>query len=178
VRHRLSNKIIYKSMIRKFISGFNLLFAIVLTISLVSCNPARKYEKQEESEIASYLSLNSTLEFVKKPSGLYYFEVAAGTGRAAATHDTAYLKYTAKFLDGTVFDTNVGRTDSLKFPINEGWMITGFDEGVTYMNEFGKAMFLVPSSLAYGATGYYIIEGYTPLLFDVELVRIKPGPAK
>jgi len=147
-------------------------------ITLVSCDPGRKFEKQEEDEIAAYLSINNTLNFVKKPSGLYYFEVVAGTGRAAATHDTAYLKYTAKFLDGTVFDTNVGKADSLIFPINEGWMIAGFDEGVTYMNQGGKAMFLVPSKLAYGTTGYYIIEGYTPLLFDVELVRVKPGPAR
>jgi peptidylprolyl isomerase len=165
-------------MIKKFIPGFNLLFVIVITISLVSCNPARKYEKQEADEIATYLSMNPNLEFVKKTSGLYYYEVVAGTGRAAATHDTAYLKYTAKFLDGTVFDTNVGKTDSLVFPINEGWMITGFDEGVTYMNQGGKALFLVPSNLAYGTSGYYIIQGYTPLLFDVELVRIKPGPGK
>lgn len=165
-------------MVKKFISGLNLLFVVVLMITLVSCDPGRKFEKQEEDEIAAYLSINNTLNFVKKPSGLYYFEVVAGTGRAAATHDTAYLKYTAKFLDGTVFDTNVGKADSLIFPINEGWMIAGFDEGVTYMNQGGKAMFLVPSKLAYGTTGYYIIEGYTPLLFDVELVRVKPGPAR
>lgn len=165
-------------MIKKVYSVINLLFALVLTIALVSCDPGRKFEKQEEDQIASYLSLNTALTFVLKPSGLYYYEVVAGTGRAAVTHDTAYVKYTAKFLDGTVFDTNVGKSDSLVFPINEGWLISGFDEGITYMNQGGKAVFLVPSKLAYGTTGYYQIQGYTPLLFDVQLVRVKPGPGK
>ncbi|HBE43065.1 MAG TPA: hypothetical protein DDW27_18040 [Bacteroidales bacterium] len=43
----------------------------------------------------------------------------------------------------------------------------------------GKALFLVPSRLAYGPTGnYYTIPGFTPLLFNVELVRVKQGPGK
>ncbi len=165
-------------MNKKIISHFILLLVIVLSIALVSCDPGKKYEKQERETIANYLSLNNTLDFVKKPSGLYYLEVLAGTGRAAATHDTAYVKYTAKLLDGTVFDTNVGKPDTLSFPIDEGWMIAGFDEGVTYMKQGGKAMLLVPSILAYGTTGYYMIQGYTPLLFDLELVRVKPGSGK
>ena len=61
----------------------------------------------------------------------------------------------------------------------EGALIYGFDEGITFMKAGGKATLLVPSNLAYGASGNgYGIPGYTPLLFDVELVRVKPGPGK
>lgn len=71
----------------------------------------------------------------------------------------------------------IGITDTLFFPVNEETLISGFDEGITYMNEGGKAMFLIPSFLGYGNSGYYM-PSYTPILFDVELVKLKPGPGK
>ena len=45
------------------------------------------------------------------------------------------------------------------------------------MIEGGQAKFLVPSKLAYGSTGNYYgtIPPYTPLVFDVNLVRVKEG---
>ena len=165
-------------MMRRNIQPGLLFLTIVLMISLVSCDPAKKYEKEEAAKIENYLNSNKNLNFELKPSGLYYLEVEAGTGRTPVAHDTAYVKYTGKLLDGTVFDTNVGKVDSLIFPVAEGWLIYGFDEGITFMREGGKAMFLIPSKLAYGPSGYYIIEGYTPLLYDIELVKVKPGPVK
>lgn len=155
-----------------------MLLAAVLITLLGSCDPGRKYEKEEEAQIQNYLSTNPTLVFELKPSGLYYLPLQVGTGIMPVRHDTAWVKYTGKFLNGTVFDTNVGKTDTLKVPVDEGWLIKGFDEGITLMNKGGKAMLLIPSSLAYGTTGYYIIDPYTPLLFDLELVRVKKGKAK
>jgi FKBP-type peptidyl-prolyl cis-trans isomerase FkpA len=156
----------------------SLLVASVLTISLNSCNPAREYEKDEEAAIQNYLSQNGSLNFDLKPSGLYYSETQEGTGITPVAHDTAYVMYTAQFLNGSVFDTNVGSTDTLVFPVSENYMIKGFDEGITYMKAGGKALFLIPSSLAYGAMGYYNIGGYTPLLFDIYLARVVKGPGK
>jgi FKBP-type peptidyl-prolyl cis-trans isomerase len=165
-------------MIKRNIQVIQLFLTVVLMISLVSCDPSKKYEKEESTKIQEFLTSNNNLNFVLKPSGLYYLEVQAGTGRLAVKHDTAYVKYTGKFLNRTVFDTNVGKTDTLIFAVDEGWLITGFDEGITYMREGGKAMLLIPSKLAYGTSGYYIIDGYTPLLYDVELVKVTPGPGK
>lgn len=165
-------------MIKKYYQSVLLFLAVSLMISLGSCDPAKKYEKEEKDSIQNYLSQNSNLNFELKTSGLYYLEVLTGTGQTPVLHDTAYVKYTGKFLNGNVFDTNVGKTDSLIFPVNEGVLIFGFDEGITYMKEGGKATFLVPSKLAYGASGFYTIPGYTALLYDVELVRVKPGPGK
>jgi peptidylprolyl isomerase len=155
-----------------------LLLAAVLVLSLGSCDPSKKYVKQEEDEIQNYLSSNPALAFEQQASGLYYLPVQVGTGIKPEQHDTAWLKYTGKFLDGTVFDTNVGKTDTLMVPVDEGWMIPGFDEGITLMNNGGKAMLLIPSYLAYGTAGYYIISPYTPLLFDLEMVKVKKGPVK
>ena len=164
-------------MIKKYYQSILLFLATGLLVSLVSCDPARKYEKAESSSIQSYLTANATENFTKEPSGLYYLEVLTGTGRTPVAHDTAYVIYTGKFLNGNVFATNVGGT-TLFFPVDEGYMIAGFDEGITYMKEGGKSTFLIPSSLGYGTQGYYTIAGYTPLLYDVELVKVVPGPSK
>jgi FKBP-type peptidyl-prolyl cis-trans isomerase len=127
---------------------------------------------QEKLEIQNYRNDNPTLSFQLKPSGLYYLDLIIGTGPVPVAHDTAYVQYTGKFLNGNVFDTNIGGAD-LVFPVVEGWLISGFDEGITYMREGGKALFLMPSKLAYGSAGYYSIPGYTPLLFEVDLVKVK-----
>jgi FKBP-type peptidyl-prolyl cis-trans isomerase len=167
-------------MIRKNSLSVSLLIAAVILLTMGSCNPKEDFELQENLIIQNYLTENPTLDFAQQSSGLYYFVIQEGTGTPPVAHDTAYVKYTGKFLNGTVFDTNIGesRTDTLKVPVDEGWMIEGFDEALTLMKLGEKAMFLIPSKLAYGPSGYYIINGYTPLLFDVELVRIKRGPVK
>ena len=151
---------------------------MLLLISLWSCDPSEKYEKEENAKIKTFLSSNSSINFVLKPSGLYYYDVQVGTGRTPVMGDTAYVEYTVKSTDGTIIGTNVGTSDTLIFPVAEGYMIAGFDEGITYMKAGGKAMFLIPSKLAYGPVGYLTIPGYTPLVYDVYLVHVKSGSGK
>jgi FKBP-type peptidyl-prolyl cis-trans isomerase len=166
-------------MINKFSRSILFILTGVLIVSLVSCDPAKKYEKAEKESISNYLNTHSTDTFALESSGLYFRDVVVGTGIQPQTHDTAYVLYTGKFLNGNTFDSNVGVSGKqLIFPVGEGLMIAGFDEGITYMRAGGKAEFLVPSSLAYGTQGYYTIAGYTPLLYEVELVKVVPGPGK
>jgi FKBP-type peptidyl-prolyl cis-trans isomerase len=145
-------------------------------INFISCNPSKKWKEMEEEEkmaIQDYLYDHDTLDFELKTSGLYYLDVEVGTGPQAETHDTAYMFYTMSYLSGTVFETNAETDDTLVFPVNEGWLsVKGFEEAVTYMKEGGKSKFLVPSSLAFGASGTYYIPSYTPFLFDAELVKL------
>lgn len=146
-------------------------------ISLSSCFPStEELEKEEADKIQAYLSENSTIDFDLKSSGLYYLEVIAGTGLAAATHDTAYVYYSVSILDGTILESNYGTDDTLIFPVDEGYLIAGFEEGLSYMKSGGNSIFLVPSKLGYGSTGNYYgtIAGYTPLIFDVKLLKVKP----
>ncbi len=164
-------------MIKKHYQSILLFSAAIVLISLGSCDPARKYEKAETESIANYLSSNNTDTFKLETSGLYYMNVLTGTGPAPVKGDTCHVVYTGKFLNGNVFDTNAGGAD-LVFELSEGQIIAGFDEGISYMKEGGKATLLIPSKLAYGTTGYYSIPGYTPLLYDVQLVKVIPGPGK
>ncbi len=147
-----------------------------LSAGIHSCDVSKKYEKEEKETIQKYLSDNPTLDFELKPSGLYYLEVLAGTGVQPVVHDSVFIKYTGKFLDGFVFETNVGTSNIMGFPLLEGEVIRGFDEGISYMRKGGKSKMLIPSSLAYGPSGYFTIPGFTPLLFDVELIDVKKNP--
>ena len=156
-------------------------FPVIIVIVLFmasSCDPSKKYKEQEKALIQNYIEEHPTMNFDLKPSGLYYLEVVTGTGRATKLSDTLYMKYTGKLLDGRTFDTNVDVADSLIYPALEGWLLTGFEEGTSYMKEGGKSTILVPSSLGYGSVGYLMISGYTPLLFEIELCKVKPGPNK
>ena len=163
-------------MIRKNYQLVSTLFIALVTVLFVSCNPTKKYEEEEKASIQDYLASHPDQNFELKPSGLYYLDVVVGTGLAPDDLDTTYVKYTIKFLDGQVYDTNVGTDDTLVFLSKAGLYPEGFEEGVSYMKVGGKALFLTPSKLAYGTSGTYYIPGYTPLLFDVELVRLIPGP--
>ncbi len=165
-------------MIKKNSYFVIIIIAILTLISLDSCDPTKKLKEDEAASISAFLIRNDSLNFELKPSGLYYVDLVEGSGRQAITHDTAYVKYTGLFLDGEIFDSNVESTDTLIIPVNEGWLIPGFDEGMTYMKEGGKAFFLIPSNLGYGASGWYAIPGYCPLLFEVEMLIVKPGPGK
>jgi FKBP-type peptidyl-prolyl cis-trans isomerase FkpA len=150
---------------------------IIMVISTVSCDVTKKYREQEKKDIAEYLAQNSNLSFVKQASGLYYLNVLTGTGLMPAEGDSAYVYYTGKFLDGTVFDTNVG-SRLYGFKAGLGYNIAGFDEGIMLMKAGGKSSLLIPSSLAYGAAGVYMgnmmIPSYTPILFDIQMVKVVP----
>lgn len=165
-------------MIRKRSFTVVLVISAIVILTLGSCDPAKKYEKQEKEEIDKYLSNNSNLSFELKPSGLYYLDVQEGTGIIPVKSDTVYVMYTGKYLNGTVFDSNVAKKDTLTLPIGENLLIPGFEEGIMYMKAGGKSSLVIPSDLGYGAVGRGAIGGYTPLLFDVELVKVKKGPGK
>jgi FKBP-type peptidyl-prolyl cis-trans isomerase len=120
------------------------------------------------------------VNYIRKESGLYYADVIAGTGNHANQHDTAYVLFVGYYLSGTKFSTNINSSaphDTLIFPINEGKMIAGFDEAITYMNAGGKSMIIVPSYLGYGEAGYYM-TAYTPLLYTILLCRVVHGSTK
>lgn len=166
-------------MIRKSVSYLLIFFGSVLLLSVTSCvDQVKKAEREEQALISSYIANNPDLAFEKKSSGLYYLEVQAGQGRFAVKNDTAYMKYVGKLLNGTEFYSTYDSNDTTFVrAIKEGQLILGLVEGLTYMQEGGHAIFLIPSYLAYGSTGYYF-PGYTPVIFEVALVALKEGLGK
>lgn len=113
------------------------------------------------------LSIQPTL------SGLYYVETKKGKGKSPVKGQLCTVNYKGMLLDGTVFDSSEGRPP-FEFPLGEGRVIQGWDEGIAMMKKGGKATFIIPSAIAYGDRGAGdLIPPYTPLVFEVELVDFK-----
>ncbi len=146
--------------------------------------------KNEESKIfAKYLEDN---KITAKPtaSGLYYVESKKGNGKKPAAGNIVKVNYTGRLLDGTIFDTSDEATaktagtydanrpyEPLEFPVGQGQVIPGWDEGILLMSTGSKGQLIIPSTIAYGAQGGGPIPPYSPLVFDVELVSFSTAPA-
>jgi FKBP-type peptidyl-prolyl cis-trans isomerase 2 len=63
--------------------------------------------------------------------------------------DRINVHYTGKLVDGTLFDSSVGR-EPLEFEVGSGMVIKGFDEGVTGMSIGEKKTVHIPAAEAYG----------------------------
>lgn len=125
--------------------------------------------------IEEYLEKNN-INAKTTESGLRYVITKKGKGIQPSPGDTVVVQYTGKLLDGTQFDTSVGKPEPFSFPIGQGMVIPGWDEGIALLNEGSKATLFIPSPLAYGPRGAG--QDITPnsvLVFDVELVDVKPA---
>jgi len=166
-------------------AGSLIIFIGLLVTLVTGCDPNKKWAKQEQEQIQAYLKSAGDTVYVKKTSGLYFYEILAGTGAVPNDKDTVSIKYKGMTLSGEVFGSNLDNSGALLSWIAgdkvivggaSGMILDGLDEGVRYMKQGGKAKLLLPSILAYGAYGYYgVIPGYSPLLFYVELVEVKPA---
>ncbi|MEO7794709.1 MAG: FKBP-type peptidyl-prolyl cis-trans isomerase [Thermoanaerobaculia bacterium] len=112
--------------------------------------------------------------WTKNPSGLEYQELKVGEGLEAKPGKTVDVHYTGWLLDGTQFDTSVGRGKPFSFRLGAGEVIRGWDEGVAGMKVGGKRKLRIPADLGYGARGAGgVIPGNATLVFDVELLGVR-----
>lgn len=127
----------------------------------------------DSAKIVSYLEENN-IDAQATESGLRYTIQQEGSGPSPSPGDTVYVHYTGKLLDGEQFDSSYDRGEPLSFPIGQGMVIPGWDEGIALLQEGGEATLYIPSPLAYGpqARGNVIKEN-SILVFDVELVDVK-----
>lgn len=142
-----------------------LITLVITTLFFAGCETGDPYEKEKLAIKAYLLENNYTAE--PKASGLYYIETKAGTGATPAYGKRVRVKYTGTYTDGTTFDSG-----TFDFTLGVGQVIEGWDEGIGYMKEGGRAILIIPSDLAYGPDGQGDIPGYTPLVFSVELLDI------
>jgi FKBP-type peptidyl-prolyl cis-trans isomerase len=131
-------------------------------------------EQEEAQAIQKYMKDNNITPTTVLPSGLIYVEKQAGSGPKPVTGKKVKVQYTGKFLNGTTFDSSVGKGEPLEFPIGQRAVIEGWDLGIALMSQGTKALLIVPSKLAYKERGYGdAIPPNSTLVFEVELVEIE-----
>ncbi|MEY1660909.1 FKBP-type peptidyl-prolyl cis-trans isomerase [Isoalcanivorax beigongshangi] len=106
-------------------------------------------------------------------SGLQYEVLTAGEGGAKPTlDDTIVAHYHGTLIDGTVFDSSVERGAPATFPL--AGVIKGWQDALQLMSVGDKWRIVLPPELAYGERGTGAIPPGATLVFEVELVDIKP----
>ncbi|KAF7834259.1 photosynthetic NDH subunit of lumenal location 4, chloroplastic [Senna tora] len=123
-------------------------------------------------------------------SGLGYCDIVEGVGDEVPYAELINVHYTARFADGTVFDSSYKRARPLTMRLGVGKVIKGLDqgifggEGVPPMRIGGKRKLKIPPHLAYGPepagcfSGDCNIPGNATLLYDIKFVGIYSGNAK
>jgi FKBP-type peptidyl-prolyl cis-trans isomerase len=161
--------------------GYKILSALFLVLVVIStgCKLGDPQEKLERQQINDYIKALGDTTYVLYPSGLYYYEIIAGTGISPVDGDAVYIKYHSMFLDYVWFDYNKPPSVPYKAVIGTEDLPKGVNEGLKYMHVGGKAKLLTPSSLAYGFVGLpNIVPGTTPVLWYIELDSVKTGSGK
>ncbi|MDP9080976.1 MAG: FKBP-type peptidyl-prolyl cis-trans isomerase [Bacteroidota bacterium] len=152
-------------------------------------NLSEEAKAKEPAAIKKYIDDNK-LKVTTTASGLNYVITQQGSGPLPVVGDTVVVNYTGRFMNGKIFETSV-KAEAIKNkmqinPMNPykpirfalgGGMIQGFTEGFQLFNKGTKATLVIPSKLAYGDQGSQMMQPYTPLAFDVEVVDIiHPNP--
>jgi FKBP-type peptidyl-prolyl cis-trans isomerase FklB len=121
-----------------------------------------------------FLATNSGKQGVKTTaSGLQYEVLKEGNGAKPRAIDTVLVNYQGTLLNGTEFDNSYKRGQPIEFALNG--VIKGWTEGLQLMPVGSKYKFYVPQNLGYGLNGNGPIPGGATLVFEVELLNIKPA---
>jgi peptidyl-prolyl cis-trans isomerase A (cyclophilin A) len=112
--------------------------------------------------------------FEKTESGLRYQFIQRGEGKQAVAGKTVSVHYEGSLESGKVFDSSYPRKKPIEFPLGQGNVIEGWDEGIALLRVGDKARFVIPSHLGYGSRGAGgAIPPNATLIFDVELMDVK-----
>jgi peptidylprolyl isomerase len=141
---------------------------LTTTSALASAQDTKPAEPEKKSES----------KMTKTASGLQYEDTKVGTGATPKTGQTCVMHYTGWLWEngakGKKFDSSLDRGTPFSFPLGQGRVIKGWDEGVATMKVGGKRTLLIPPDLGYGSRGAGgVIPANATLLFEVELLDVK-----
>ncbi len=143
-------------------------FPLLLILLFITCNNEDSTTKiQTEENILQYIE-DHNLVAEKSDSGLYYVIETQGEGVKPNSNSNVTVNYKGYFLNGTVFD----QSNSAGISFNLQQVIAGWTEGITYYNEGGEGILLIPSQLGYGSKNYNGIPGGSVLVFDIKLLKV------
>jgi peptidylprolyl isomerase len=154
----------------------SLLLAAAL-LAVLAAAPASADEKK--SVTPTEPEKKSESKMITTPSGLQYEDVKVGTGATPQKGQTCVMHYTGWLWEngakkGKPFDSSVDRGTPFPFPIGQGRVIKGWDEGVATMKVGGKRILIIPPDLGYGSRGAGgAIPPNATLMFEVELLEVK-----
>jgi FKBP-type peptidyl-prolyl cis-trans isomerase len=128
---------------------------------------------RNHSAAAAFLARNGKKKgVVTTASGLQYEVLKGGQGEMPQPTDTVTVNYRGTLLDGTEFDSSYKRGQPASFPVDR--VIPGWQEALKLMKPGAKWRLFVPPGLAYDLNSPPPIPPGSLLIFDVDLLGIKP----
>lgn len=110
-------------------------------------------------------------DYIVTDSGLKYYDLKAGSGEPPTPGSSVIVHYTGWLTDGTKFDSSLDRGQPFSFPLGQGRVIAGWDEGVASMTPGTVRQLVIPPELGYGERGAgNVIPPNATLVFEVELL--------
>lgn len=153
----------------KFLPIVSLLAVLSITAATAQ-EPVAIAKKDKEAKAAGKKAGTVTTQ-----SGLQYQDTVVGSGASPRQGQTVVVHYTGWLQsNGQKFDSSVDRGEPFTFPLGQGRVIKGWDEGVATMKVGGKRKLTIPANLAYGPNGHPPqIPGGATLVFDVQLLGLQ-----
>lgn len=102
-------------------------------------------------------------------------DVQVGTGAVLKVGDTAEVNYKGSYVNKRVFDSTYDRKQTVTFKVGAAEAITGFDKAMEGMRVGGKRQIILAPEAGWGQYGSEIIPANAVLIYDVDLVSIKPS---
>jgi peptidylprolyl isomerase len=109
------------------------------------------------------------------PTELVITDVVVGDGAEATAGNRVSVHYVGvAHSTGEEFDASYNRGSAFQFPLGEGHVIAGWDQGVQGMKVGGRRQLVIPPHLGYGdrGAGGAIKPGET-LIFVVDLLDVR-----
>ena len=132
----------------------------------------KKIVSDEQKKIEKFIK-DKNLTMIRTETGLWYKILNEGTGEKIEKGRIVTLNYSIKLLDESLMYSS-DDSGSKEFLVGQGGVETGLEEGILMLKNGSKALFIMPSHLAYGLIGDDDkIVSRQILLYEVEVIRVK-----
>lgn len=134
------------------------------------------YQKRidEENSLINRFLINMNYPLKKTDSGLHILTINKGAGKKPSVGSSVKIDYTAAFIDGSVFDSTLERSEPFSFVTGKKEVIVGLEEAVMNMQVGDHCLVIIPFRLAYGDQKYgNVIPPFSTLVFEIELLDAK-----
>ncbi|UZD21473.1 FKBP-type peptidyl-prolyl cis-trans isomerase [Algoriphagus halophytocola] len=178
---------------------FTILSLLAGSMAMISCIDDEATDEvilaNDKASIEEYLANNSIVnvkEVHDENTGLrVIWQEVSESGVGVEAGDTLSVNYVGRLLTNQVFDTSLEDVavdagiysssrdyEPLVFPIGYNFLISGFEYGAGQMEVGDKATVFIPSLFAYGRQGSGSIPANSPIMFELELISVTPGPVE
>lgn len=137
---------------------------------------ASRMEKAEQAALDHFVRIQG-LDSVLQDGKYWLKMIEQGKGAFLDSGKVLVVEYTGSKLDGTVVDDNRKSGRPYRFLPGAQQVVPGWELAFKGKRIGDRFKFVLPSSLAYGPeglsdprTGTYLIEPYTPMVFDIRIL--------